>query len=866
MQEDEFRAWLQRGGYSPSTVATELTDLRRIESAYGDLDAAYDADGLAAIMASVTYSQADERAGRANPSRLPLEGRLLSSLAAYRNALRYYLRFKNGEPSRRRGQPPSEDDVAAELDGMIAVFRQRMPGFRSFADRDGHFWQTEGRYKQDAREKLLAAISNAALDEEACGREIYKALVQGTQEGLPLSWRTADEVAKAPLEVQTRFYETVARLARLQPDDHAGLTACAQALEALRGAGVATMKRGEVLCITISVFGTANPAAASWFKVRLMEQLARRVLGRGLFGWERFNIDEFIAFQGLMNRIRERLADEGWAPNSLFDVQGFVWVVLDEGYAVTDEDDATAAVDDDAQPTLAKKDHVKVTAPINLILHGPPGTGKTYATAAKALQLCGAEIPDDRDALMARYRQLQEEGRIEFVTFHQSMSYEDFIEGRQPTTGGEGDDGDSGGTGFRLETVPGIFRRIARRAEISRGKVAGEPQIAIGSRQVVKTSIGAIYDPAEDYLFEEAIAGGYTLLGFDDIDWSDDKYGTREAIIAACQAADGTDTPLNGMHARVQMPFIFRNWVKPGDIIIVSKGTGLFRAIGEVIGGYEFHPRPEGGYAHRRKVRWLWVDRAGVPVSEIYQRKFSMRTIYLLYSDQINVPALERYMNSQLPSATVEVAPEPFVLVIDEINRANISKVFGELITLLEPDKRIGQTNELRVQLPYSGDRFGVPSNLHILGTMNTADRSIALLDTALRRRFTFEEVMPDPEVLATEASVPGVDLPAMLRTLNERVEYLFDREHQIGHAYFVGCNSQADLDDRMRHRVIPLLAEYFHGDMAKVAAVLGDPDGERFLERKILKRPPGFEDDGPDVVRWIVRSEFSKDAYDGLK
>lgn len=463
---------------------------------------------------------------------------------------------------------------------------------------------------------------------------------------------------------------------------------------------------------------------------------------------------------------------------------------------------------------------------------------------------------------MKLYHELQEAGRIEFVTFHQSMSYEDFIEGRQPTTG---DEGEEGSIGFRLETVPGIFRRIARRAETSGGKVEGAPRIEVGNRQIVKTSMGATYDPAEDNLFEEAIAGGYTLLGFDDIDWSDDKYVTREAIIAACQEADGDSTPLTGMNARVQMPFIFRNWVKPGDLIIVSKGTGLLRAIGEVKGGYEYHPRPEGGYAHRRKVRWLWVDRAGVPVSEIYQRNFTMRTIYLLHNKLVKEPALERYMNSQQPSAQTDSPREPFVLIIDEINRANISKVFGELITLLEPDKRMGQPNELRVLLPYSGDRFGVPSNLHILGTMNTADRSIALLDTALRRRFEFREVMPEPDVLIPEAAATGIALPTVLRTLNERVEYLFDREHQIGHAYLIGCTSRADLDSRMRHRVIPLLAEYFHEDMSKVAAVLGDTDGQYFLERKKLKPPPKMGEDGPELFRWTVRADFSADAYDGL-
>jgi len=166
-----------------------------------------------------------------------------------------------------------------------------------------------------------------------------------------------------------------------------------------------------------------------------------------------------------------------------------------------------------------------------------------------------------------------------------------------------------------------------------------------------------------------------------------------------------------------------------------------------------------------------------------------------------------------------------YLIIIDEINRANIAKVFGELITLIEDDKRLDGDSEITVRLPYSQEEFGVPENLYILGAMNTADRSISLLDIALRRRFTFVELMPNPSLLGT---VDGVDLAALLTRLNQCITALLGRDYQIGHSYFSNVKSLAELHSVWYRRIIPLLQEYFYNDAERLRAVLGD----RFIQR----------------------------------
>jgi len=473
----------------------------------------------------------------------------------------------------------------------------------------------------------------------------------------------------------------------------------------------------------------------------------------------------------------------------------------------TMQESESALIESKQEPEMTEQ----ATVPSNIILYGPPGTGKTYSTKQKAVELCDGFAPNNRAEVLSRYEQLREINRIEFVTFHQSFSYEDFIEGLRPVL----TDGDDAPTSISYECHPGIFRRICSAAEMATKAVdSSNAGLDVTNRRLFKMSLGDTSRASDDYLFNESIENGYILLG-----WGEGLDFTGLSSVADITEKLRTVMPdIKSTDYNVTSVNYILNEIKPGDLVLVSYGNLRFRAIGEVTGDYEWMDRNgTDTYCQKRSVRWLRVFEESQPIDLIFKKRLSQMTLYLMDQSSIKREALQALLT---PPTTG--TPENYVLVIDEINRANISKVFGELITLVEPDKRLNGEEPLLVRLPYSDKPFGVPSNLHIIGTMNTADRSIALVDIALRRRFEFKEMMPEYDLLPENTE--GINIQTLLKTINQRIEYLYDRDHVIGHAYLMRVTSLNDLRLAFINKIIPLLQEYFYGDWKKICLVLGCP------------------------------------------
>ena len=458
----------------------------------------------------------------------------------------------------------------------------------------------------------------------------------------------------------------------------------------------------------------------------------------------------------------------------------------------------------------------------NLILYGPPGTGKTYSTIDRALEILDPDLvvstmADDnsRAKRKARFDELLQAKRIGFVTFHQSFSYEDFVEGLKASTDEVGQ--------IKYEVEDGIFKQMCSAAAASSG-VGGSGSVEtidLKGRTIWKMSLGNTLGP-DAAIYDECIENGYVLLGWgQDIDFTGAT--SRDDIKAKVKArnSDGVDSDytVTACHA-------FVNTMKHGDLIIVSDGNHKFRAIGVVKGDYRFLPVAEDReqlFQQCRDVDWVRTYSPSLPSDQLMTVAFSQMSLYRLKPPAIDLEMVQSLLSENETSETG--SPRPFVLIIDEINRGNISRIFGELITLIEESKRAGNQEALAVKLPYSKEMFSVPANLYLIGTMNTADRSLAQLDIALRRRFVFEQLMPDPSKLQG-LTIDGIDISRILTAMNERIEILYDREHTIGHAFFLPLREKPTMTELQRiftGSILPLLEEYFYEDWEKIRLVLAD-------------------------------------------
>lgn len=419
------------------------------------------------------------------------------------------------------------------------------------------------------------------------------------------------------------------------------------------------------------------------------------------------------------------------------------------------------------------------TQALNQILYGPPGTGKTYRVIREAAAIiAGQTISDDLTAKTA-YDQACAEGRVRLATFHQSFSYEDFIEGIRPVME------EDGKAAFQVRD--GIFKEIATEALFA----CLEPVPLTGANNGFESRWRAL-------LMEIADVGELEIPGLKDATWclSTTEKGNLRAVNKA------TQKELTCGHSAIAAVWQKLQPSLRATSMLVSQALGKGAHFGVIAAVYNYMQNIK-------------------PLTEV-EIQPSLTLPFHSLADTNKVTIIESYLELG-PASGWQLRSDknfpPYVLIIDEINRGNISRIFGELITLIEDDKREGEANALRVTLPSSREPFTVPPNLYLLGTMNTADKSLALLDVALRRRFEFRELAPD---FTACAELPE-EMRAVLKRLNERIELRKDRDHRIGHAFFMGVKDAAGFNRAFVRKVVPLLQEYFFNDIDGARFVLGE-------------------------------------------
>lgn len=442
---------------------------------------------------------------------------------------------------------------------------------------------------------------------------------------------------------------------------------------------------------------------------------------------------------------------------------------------------------------------------VNTILYGPPGTGKTYKSIRYAVNTIDTKFNQDSSKVdedyIKRFNEFKDSGQIAFTTFHQSYGYEEFIEGIKPSLN---QDTDNEGSEDVLYTLnDGVFKEFCLRAQ----------------EVVVDKELTGISPDAQIW-----------------------KVSVSDTVKGDCFESNRVRINFS-LGDRSKSVEYFNHSIKKGDIVLMTpQSRTLVTGIGIVIDEEAYEIKENTGIT-ARNVEWLARD-ISIDIKDYSNGKQMVRNTVsrvhiVTVKDILTIIKnnSEIYKNVDIPQKN----DKKYVFIIDEINRGNISKIFGELITLIEDSKRDGEKEAISITLPYSKEEFSVPKNVYILGTMNTADRSIALMDTALRRRFEFIEMMPNEELL-TDIVIDGIEVKKMLETMNRRIETLYDREHTLGHAFFMPLKNEKkatinQLASIFTNKIIPLLQEYFYEDYEKIMLVLGidtqNKDTKKFISVK---------------------------------
>ncbi|EHG8521194.1 AAA domain-containing protein, partial [Campylobacter jejuni] len=445
--------------------------------------------------------------------------------------------------------------------------------------------------------------------------------------------------------------------------------------------------------------------------------------------------------------------------------------------------------------------------PLNQILYGSPGTGKTYHTIDKALEIISKEekiqIPSEDDRINRKkiFDEYVKNGQIVFTTFHQSYGYEEFVEGIKPII-----DNDENSQEVKYDVKDGIFKELCDKS-LKNYILSMQNENEIDLDKLIFEFANYInqdfLNKGNEFPLENKVSIKKILLN------SKDEY--RSFLLGG-----SIKSP-----QRLTIDIIKRDYLNFKNKKILS-----FK---DIKPKYD----SQSDY-HGNAIYYFMFYNKLKEFENIQNEKFKIKKEIL----------------------------KSYIIIIDEINRGNVSKIFGELITLIEASKRIGEKEELKVTLPYSGKEFGVPKNVYIIGTMNTADRSITSLDTALRRRFEFIEMMPDVSKLSIDCE--GINLQELLKAINTRIEYLLDREKTIGHAFFISVENLEDLKKVFKNKIIPLLQEYFYNDYALIDAVL-NKNGmlEISVENKdYLKNMTEFIESDKIVYKFSDSNNWSKDTF----